>query len=215
MICVAISDKDYRKCLTLLQEVDMAEIRLDLTDFDNEIIGLVFTQDIPLIATCRPEKVGLNVQQTRLKKAIESGAKYVDIEIEAPEKQRKELIEYARKKDCKVIISYHNYEETPGMRELFAIADECYKLGADIAKIATMVNSSSDNARIMSLYSVEKPIVALGMGALGKVTRIAAPLFGAEFTFAADDSGKETAPGQIAYSSMKELFEKISNTMNG
>ena len=38
MICVAISDKNIDNCLAILEQVEMAEIRLDLTEFDlNEI----------------------------------------------------------------------------------------------------------------------------------------------------------------------------------
>jgi 3-dehydroquinate dehydratase I len=213
MICVAISDKDYRKCISVLTEVEMAEIRLDLTEYDEETIDLVFGQEIPLVATCRPDKMTEKEQYIKLRRAIEAGAKYVDIEIEANKEQREALVEVARKNNCKVIISYHNYTETPGLRELFNIVDECFNKGADVAKVATMVNSNSDNARLLSLYSEPKPIVAIGMGELGKISRIIAPLLGAEFTFAAEDLGEATAPGQISYSKMKALLDSIIKTL--
>lgn len=213
MICVAISDKDLRKCIALLTEVEMAEIRLDLTEFDDEAIDAVFAQDVPLIATCRPDNYTEKEQYFKLRRAIEAGAAYVDIEIEASDEQRNALIDIAKKHDCKVIISYHNYEKTPGMRELFTIADDCYAKGADVAKLATMVNSKSDNANLMSLYSLDKPIVALGMGEKGKVSRVVAPLMGSEFTFAAQDNSEGTAPGQISYSEMKKLLDSINKTV--
>lgn len=210
MICVAISDKDYRKCIGLLTEVEMAEIRLDLTEFDDEAIDAVFAQDVPLVATCRPDNMTEKDQYFKLRRAIEAGAAYVDIEIEAPDDQREAIIEVAKKHECKVIISYHNYDKTPGMRELFAIVDECYEKGADVAKLATMILSKQDSANLLSLYSVEKPIVAVGMGEQGKLSRVVAPLMGAEFTFAAEDGSEGTAPGQIAYSEMKQLLETIN-----
>ena len=213
MICVAISDKDYRKCIALLTEVEMAEIRLDLTEFDDEAIDTVFAQDVPLVATCRPDNMTEKQQYFKLRRAIEAGATYVDIEIEAAEDQRKALIEIAKKHACKVIISYHNFEETPGMRELFEIVDDCYKKGADVAKLATMVKSDADNARLLSLYSVEKPVVALGMGEAGKVSRVIAPLLGAEFTFASVDGSEGTAPGQISYTKMESIIKTIEQTL--
>ncbi len=214
MICVAISDKDYRKCLAVLPKVQMAEIRLDLTEFDDETIDLVFGQDHNLIATCRPDHLGEKEQYAKLKRAIEAGAKYVDIEIETSKEQREAIIEIARDNNCRVIISYHNYVETPSMNELFSIADKCYQVGADVAKLATRVNFSEDNAKLLALYSINKPMVALGMGEAGKVSRIVAPLMGAEFTFAAEDGGMETAPGQIPYSAMKRLVDTINKTLN-
>lgn len=213
MICVAISDKDHRKCIATLTKVEMAEIRLDLTEFDDDAIEFVFAQDLPLVATCRPENMTEKDQYFKLRRAIEAGASYVDIEYEASDEQRIALIDIAKKNSCKVIISYHNYEETPGLRELYKIVDECYEKGGEIAKIATMVNSSSDNGKILSLYSIDKPLIAIGMGEQGKATRVMAPFLGAEFTFAASDDEEGTAPGQISYSEMKTLLKTLNNSM--
>ena len=214
MICVAISDKDWRKAIAMMSQIEMAEVRLDLTEYDDEAIDMVFSQETILIATCRPDNMTEKDQYFKLRRAIEAGAKYVDIEIEAGQEQREAIVKIAKENNCRVIISYHNFDETPGMRELFNIADECYRLGADVAKLATRVNFFEDNAKLISLYSINKPIVALGMGEAGKVSRVMAPLMGAEFTFAAEDEGNETAPGQIRYSKMKHLINTINQTLN-
>jgi 3-dehydroquinate dehydratase type I len=213
MICVSISDKIKDNCLQLLENVEMAEIRLDLTAFSEKDIDEVFKHPTPKIATCRFENTSLEEQHSSLKRAIEAGAQYIDIEIEVPEKHMLELISIARRNSCKTIISYHNFTETPGLKELFSIAGKCYELGADIAKIASMVNKAEDNSRLMALYDIGKPIVSLGMGELGKATRMIALMLGAEFSFASPDDGNETAPGQIKYKEMKELFEHINQVI--
>ncbi|MCG8697858.1 MAG: type I 3-dehydroquinate dehydratase [Bacteroidales bacterium] len=213
MICVAISDKDPQKCLELLNGVEMAEIRLDLTGFDNETIKEIFSKAmVPCIATCRPDNIGYEKQEEILKLAIASGAAYVDIETEAPQKTRDAIIAEAKKQRCKVIVSYHNFESTPGIEELHKIAQTCYLQGADVAKVVSTAKGLNDAAKILSLYSVDKPIVALAMGEEGKITRLMAPLLGAEFTFAATNDGTSTAPGQITYEKMTEarrLFAKF------
>lgn len=211
MICVALSDKNIENCLAVLDKVEMAEIRLDMTEFENDDIKRAFAHKTPIIATCRPDRKGPEDQLKRLKLAIESGAKYVDIELEAQPEQQQQIIATAREHDCNVIISYHNFIETPGLRELYHIVDECFEKGADIAKLATMSNSDTDNAKLMALYSNAKSVVALGMGEKGKVTRIMAPLLGAAFTFAAMDQGVATAPGQITYTRMKALLKELEN----
>ena len=211
MICVAISDKNPGKCLEILDRVELAEIRIDLTMFGPEEIKKVFSHPTPTIATCRPDTLGREKQLELLCLAIESGAKYVDIEIEADEDQKQKIIDTARKKNCRVIVSYHNFQETPGLKQLYQITDECFAAGADVAKIATMVTSQADCARLLSLYSNSKPMVVLGMGEPGKITRIMSPFLGAEFTFAAMDEGEATAPGQITYSKMKEIEGYIRN----
>ena len=56
MICTSIQGKTLEEILAILEEgtVEMAEIRLDLCDLDEEEIEELFTQsDVPLIATCR------------------------------------------------------------------------------------------------------------------------------------------------------------------
>ena len=214
MICVAISDKNLDKCLNTLDKVEMAEIRLDLTEFGISKIEKVFAHPTPTLATCRPDNLGAAKQLELLTAAINAGAKYVDIEIEAEHSQQEAIIKSARSKGCNVIISYHNFTETPGLRELYKVVDQCYELGADIAKIATLTKTKKDSARLLSLYSIDKPLVVLGMGEPGKITRIVAPLLNAEFTFAAMDDGEATAPGQIKYSRMKEILISLKSELH-
>lgn len=213
MICVAISDKNPDKCIDLLKQVEMAEIRLDLTDFDTETIKKVFATGASCIATCRPDTLGLDKQYELLKIAMEAGASYVDIEIEAPVEQREKLIAVAKANNTRIVISYHNYECTPSQEELQKIVADCYKFGADVAKIAVQANSQQDAARVISLYSIDKPVVALAMGDYGKISRIISPLLGAEFTFASTDDGEGTAPGQINYSKMLEARKFYAKLM--
>jgi 3-dehydroquinate dehydratase-1 len=47
------------------------------------------------------------------------------------------------------------------------------------------------------------------MGNLGKITRIASLLLGADFTYASIDDSKKTAPGQIDLKKLKEILEMI------
>jgi 3-dehydroquinate dehydratase len=44
------------------------------------------------------------------------------------------------------------------------------------------------------------------MGEAGMLTRVAAVPMGAEFTFAAPDTGNATAPGQLKVSELKDIF---------
>ena len=209
MICVAISDTDFEKCQSVLKKTDMAEIRLDLTQFTEEQVKKVFSHQKKLIATYRPLEGKEEERMVLLKSAIEAGADYVDIEFESSDEHRKELTEFAHRHNCDVIVSYHNYECTPSQGDLRKIVAECFQKGGDLAKIATMVRTNNNNADILSLYNIPGRVVAFGMGNLGKITRIVAPFLGAEFTYAAMDEGAQTAPGQIKYSIMKSAIQQI------
>ena len=72
-----------------------------------------------------------------------------------------------------------------------------------IIKIATMVFSDTDTDRLRKLYDRPEPIIAIGMGEKGKITRIRACEWGAPFTYAAPYPDELTAPGQLCYQEMK------------
>ena len=91
------------------------------------------------------------------------------------------------------------------LSELERMMTKCFELGADIAKIACMVQSEEDNANLLALYSGNGRKVIIGMGNLGKITRLAALKLGAEFTFVSSDEEHSTAPGQMTYNEFTAL----------
>jgi len=206
MICTAISEKNFEKCIEMVGLYDLAEIRIDLTKFSKEQVKKIFSTHKNLVATCRPEEYTDEERGELLKTAIKAGSRYVDVEIESSRDFIEDIKKVASDYNCNLIISYHNFEETPSQKELETIISECFFLGADVAKVACMVNDVKDNATLLSLFGLGKRLISLGMGDLGKITRVVAPIMGSEFTFAAPDSSEGTAPGQITTERMKEIF---------
>ena len=90
--------------------------------------------------------------------------------------------------------------------------DEFRKAGADIVKIASHVSRAEDLQNLFKLYRKDCRMVIIGMGKLGVISRIAAPLLGAEFTFAAPEAGKETAPGQISKDKLLSIIRQIEES---
>lgn len=210
MICVAIQNKTVEGCLAEIKDAELAEIRIDLCEFGSEEVKELFTKaSTKLLATCRPDTMGTEKQMELLKVAIDAGAHMVDIEIEATSAFKTEMAAYAKQKGCIVIVSYHNYDITPPTEELNQLIKECFDSGAEIAKLATMVNSKQDASRLLGLYDTSQKILALGMGEIGKPTRVMATVLGAPFTFAATSVETATAPGQIAAGELKELIAKL------
>jgi 3-dehydroquinate dehydratase I len=210
MICVAIQNKTVAECLALTKGAELAELRIDLCGFGADEVSSVISQaHCPILATCRHDNLGLDKQERLLKAAVDAGAKYIDLEIEIPQLQRDKLVGYAKSKGCTVIISYHNYKETPANAEMQKLIEYCFAYGADVAKLAVQNNSKSDAARTLSLYAQPGRLVILGMGKEGIVTRVAAPLLGAEFTFASASPELATAPGQIAKSVLQTIYTAL------
>jgi len=211
MICVSLKETNPEKRIQILRNIDFAEIRLDKMYVNSTEVRKIFSHHPNLIATFRTGSQKNTEGETLLMAAIEAGAAYVDIEVEAYEDFKRALIQKARCYRCKVIISYHNFKRTPGRVELEHIVNRCFDSGADIAKVACLVQSPKDNTRIIGLLGDTRPLVVIGMGQLGKITRIAGPLLGSLFTYASLDKGKETAEGQIDHMLLRKIFKSLKD----
>src|SRR3989338_1882550 len=125
-IYVSIGDCSADECITALQNLELAEIRLDKIKLSASDIKKIFSQPVQLIATCRADKTRNDEERKNiLLSAMDAGAAYVDIEVEANDAYKNEIIKIARQKKCKIIVSYHNYEHTPPQRELEQIIEWC------------------------------------------------------------------------------------------
>jgi 3-dehydroquinate dehydratase len=209
MICVSLSNLSTCEILEELKELPMAEIRLDLLKITPANVKKIFQSHHNLIATCRPGNMEEQERMELISSAISGGAAFVDIEFESKQHWKKEIAEQAYKQGTKIILSSHNFVETPSIEELKKQVKTMKLEGAQIVKIACQNNSKEDSARILSLYAIFKDIIAIGMGPFGIVTRIAAPFLGAPFTFAAGKAGI-TAPGQMTYSEMQRIIQMIN-----
>jgi 3-dehydroquinate dehydratase-1 len=207
MICISIQEKHRGKAISLANAAKLAEIRIDLSNFNEKDVAFVFSKaDSQLIATCRPAYIADKERINLLKTAIANGAAYVDVEIESSQEVKKTIIPYAKAHNCKCIVSYHNFNDTPQIDELEEIIEACFALDADIVKIATTAKTMQDSARILSLYQTNRPLVALAMGDLGKITRIANITLGSPFTFVAAHKESLTAQGQLTLEQMNNIF---------
>jgi 3-dehydroquinate dehydratase-1 len=210
MICVSIAEQNVDDCVKALSGIEFAEIRLDNMDgLSSNDFSRIFSEPAKLIATCRPGKIESTKRKRYLLDAIAAGADYVDIEVEASDLFKDEVVNAAKEKKCQVIVSYHNYRRTPSEAELQQVIDWCFNSGADIAKVACQVNDIKNSARLLGLLDCEKKLVVIGMGDKGKMTRVLAPLLGSIFTFASVAEGRETAEGQIEQGRLRELIGKL------
>lgn len=208
MICVSIQNKTYKEILDILDnpQVEMAEIRLDLCDLtDEEIRELFGGSDTPLIATCRGNA-------DRLAVAIEAGARFADLEIEAPAGKSRFIQKLCKECGTELIRSFHDFEGTPEDEVLQMALARCFRYGAEIAKIVTTCKNAKDARRIESLYSIvledvdslQGRLIAFGMGKDGKKTRIECLKRGAPFTYAALSEEDAVAEGQWPLNEIRE-----------
>jgi len=214
MLCVSLKKKSVEELLASLKKLSFAEIRLDDLFVTPKELRVIFGGKTKTIATCRPEHPGKSgftrTEDERLElltNAVLCGANYVDIDLETPEDYKRTLFETAKKNNCFVIMSYHNYEETPSQKELEHIVNKCARFKPDIIKIACLANSPKDPLRILALLHCKQPIIAVSMGTKGKITRLAGPLLGSPFTYVSETKLQATALGQMDLAATKQIFK--------
>ena len=197
-ICLSIGNVDYPMVLEMLGIASLVELRLDLLNLSNSQLKEVFSIHTNAIATCRAVNNNHQDAINRLANAIDFGCAYIDVDINTPETWLKPLVNRAKELNRKVILSYHNHTCTPAVVELDNVIEKMFDLEASYVKVACFANSEADCLTMLGLYTHYQKIIALSMGTLGKISRLAAPTLGAPFTYASY-KGYETAPGQIDY----------------
>ena len=213
----------------------MAEIRLDRCSLTPRQIDECFSSDVPLIATCRVAEImatepslqderlsaqsreikAAQIAENRLCRAIEAGARYVDVEIEAPKQMSKRVRNVAHENGTVFIRSYHDFDGTPSVDALRTLVVKCHYHGADMVKVATMASSQEDVDKVLSLYErcegmrgtdmenlADGGLIAFCMGDKGRESRLECLRKGAPFTYAALDGASCAAPGQWPMSAM-------------
>ena len=229
MICTTIQNRNAERIYEALEQCEMAEIRLDRCELTARETEELFTVDIPLVATCRISEVAaepsfkdlseqsreikaMQIAEKRLIRAIEAGARYVDVEIEAQKQMSKRVRQAAHDNGTVFIRSYHDFEGTDSLEALKAIVEKCVYHGADMVKIVTTAHSEADVEKVMALYSwcreekasgnerigalADGGLIAFCMGDAGRQSRLECLKQGAPYTYAALDAEEAAAPGQ-------------------
>ena len=218
-ICMSLTGKTEQELMNhvaaaLAAQPDIVEWRVDycVDILDACLMGELLAkmrraiQDIPLIFTLRDAAEGgfhptdPIVRREFYNTAIDSGLiDLADVELQSISDGYADLVVRAKQRSVGVILSYHNFKETPSAAEMAGILQKEQDCGADIAKIAVMPQTRAD---VLSLLSVgaevagsEKqiiPIVAIAMGKLGAVSRVAGGMFGSAMTYTAASMGLGT-----------------------
>ena len=248
MICTVIHNKNFEQIQEALELCEMAEIRLDSCRMSSRELQECFSSDVPLIATCRVAEVmasepslqdetltpqsreikAAQIAERRLCQAIEAGARYVDVEIEAPKQMSKRVRNVAHENGTVFIRSYHDFEGTASVDALRTLVVKCHYHGADMVKIATMASSQEDAERVLSLYEwcdgmagtdmenlSNGGLIAFCMGEEGRGSRLECLRRGAPFTYAALDGDEAVAPGQWTMSEMMDaVYGEVGHVLD-
>jgi 3-phosphoshikimate 1-carboxyvinyltransferase len=205
IICACIGEQDSLKCANAINKCKFAELRGDLCGLKTAEVKKIILSHPHLIFTYRITPQTKTIAREQMLAAIQSGAEYIDIQENAPADVFKEIKEEIEKNDtCKLIVSYHNFESTPQLAELKAIAERCKNLGANLVKIVPTAANISEASRVLQLYKLfPDNLIAFAMGNAGKFTRVASLYLGAPFAYCSYTT--QTADGQYTVAEMKKI----------
>lgn len=210
-LCVSFCDKNVATWLQQFPDILFAEARLDLMRPNYQEIQEIFSHPIRWMATCPSCEIPDDERLKLLCQAIESGAKIVDIAINESTTFFNTIQSVAKKHDCKILISHHDFEQSIDYETLVSIITHCFTLQPDFVKIAYFIHHKSDIENIEKLYQQFHQIIIIGMGEQNADIRMKILDWGAPFTFVAPQTNKKTAPGQYTFENAVTFLRKKYN----
>ena len=233
LICIPLVAADRNELITqaaalLALSPDIVEWRVDgyqgVEDIENSLASLDALRatigDVPLIFTCRSEaEGGLQPLSREIRLAVIEAAirsRRIDI-VDAEMVNDGAFIDAVRRATAehgvKLILSYHDFKQTPEEDVIVGKLVQAQTAGADIAKVAVMPTGIADVLTLLRATLKARtevltiPIVSMSMAREGVVSRIAGGLFGSAITFAAGQTS--SAPGQIPIGDIRQAMSLL------
>jgi len=217
-IAAVIVDGEDKKAISAAKRdgADLLELRIDCFKkrdalYIQKIIKDIKAVNLPVIATIRSKVEGgkAAISDNARLGLFETIIPFVDaVDIELSSRQiLKDIISQAHRFNKKVLVSYHNFKNTPEQKKLEAIIKNSKKAGSDIVKIATFARDKKDIIRLASLTVSHENIITIAMGRLGVVSRLLLPMLGSLVTYSSVT--KSSAPGQMPLKTAAKLLKEI------
>jgi len=215
--CASITEKTpkrLKQTLTkALKKSEYAEIRFD---FLNPNLVPDALQQIKkdlrkCVCTLRPVSEGGKFEGGEknrisiIKLIAEYNPFLLDVELNTLSKN-KNLRRYLKNTGTDILVSWHNFKQTPSNSALKKKLTQMKKISNNI-KIVTMAKSINDATQVLSLYKNNNTkLIAFSMGNYGRISRILCLFLGSPYTYAS--LGKPIAPGQFSVDEVKSIFAR-------
>ena len=215
--CASVAEKTPKRVkqtlATALKKSDYAEIRFD---FLNPNLVPDALQQIKkdlrkCVCTLRPVSEGGKFEGGEknrisiIKLIAEYNPFLLDVELNTLSKN-KNLRRYLKNTGTDILVSWHNFKQTPSNSALKKKLTQMKKISNNI-KIVTMAKSINDATQVLSLYKNNNTkLIAFSMGNYGRISRILCLFLGSPYTYAS--LGKPIAPGQFSVDEVKSIFAR-------
>ena len=215
--CTSVAEKTpkrLKQTLTkALKKSDYVEIRFDFLNPNAvpDVLQQIKKDLRKCVCTLRPVSEGGKFSGSEknrisiMKLIAEYNPFLLDVEFNALSKN-KNLRLYLKSTGTDILVSWHNFKQTPGISVLKKKLVQMKKFSNNI-KIVTMAKSINDATRVLSLYKNNNTkLIAFSMGNYGRVSRILCLFLGSPYTYVS--LGKPVAPGQFSVDEVKSIFTR-------
>jgi 3-dehydroquinate dehydratase I len=215
IVAVIASRSDFADIANLPRDsFHICELRLDLLDgASREIEELSRGIPGPKIATIRdPAEGGAHAlpEPTRLER-FERWLPHCDfIDVELRNLNRfSSLIQEAESNGKQVIVSFHDFYETPPIDRLKAMLDASGMRDTRIFKVATKTAQWSDVETLARFVQCNESVrvAAMGIGEFGKLSRLVLARLGSALVYGS--IGEAVAPGQWPVSELGRILSEL------
>jgi 3-dehydroquinate dehydratase-1 len=194
--------------------VDLLEVRADhFADDLNALRRAIPRLQFPYILTVRHPKEGgaaslSAARRLEIYREFLPGALWVDLELRSV-KTLAVLFAEAKEAGALTIVSDHHFRGTPAAKTLEARRKAAFASGADLFKIATRTERPEDLSRLTTLLGRQerRPVSVMGMGPLGKVSRLLCARLGSALNYGYLDEPQ--VPGQWPAPILKERIAEL------
>ena len=175
--------------------------------------------EIPLLFTFRTFEEGGNRKLAEKEYymlnrhvVFERKADLIDLECSKDEEKIAELIREARKAGVFVVLSKHDFKDTPSEETMLSSFMDMQNAGADITKLAVMPHDCADVCRLLSAANrmkteiADRPFIAISMGEEGMISRVFAESIGSSVSYGAGRNA--SAPGQPQAAELRRLLNE-------
>lgn len=209
-------------------DLDFIELRVDaFADEPDLLLRAAEKLRIPLIVTVRHASEGgagpLSAARRReLFAAFLPLATAIDIELSTILEMSPALAA-ARAHQVRVILSHHDFQQTPPAKKMRELASHAARARADIFKIATVANSPRDLVALLDFLASPSPLPrsVMGMGELGKISRLLFAASGSVLNYGFLDTANASGqwPAKLLQTRIAEVcppaIPKANSTKNG
>jgi 3-dehydroquinate dehydratase-1 len=201
------------------EHADAVEFRMDrAADPLDALRG--YDGDLPVIATNRVASEGGDApdDDARLDDLAAAvrvdGVEAVDVELAAVRSgDGVRVVDAARDEGAAVVVSVHDFEETPAPGDLRELLDDAADRG-DVGKLAVTAEEPGDVLDLLTVThefaQAGRQVATMGMGEAGRHSRAVAPLYGSRIGYAPVHAADVTAPGQYDLATLRRLVDELA-----